>query len=83
MDEEWEFETDEEPEEVSEEAEIVGFADSALFGDPPTGPTFYHCDQCGEDILTQDVAWDRNDQPHCPECEGLLTRSPTSGAATA
>jgi hypothetical protein len=30
-------------------------------------------------VLAQDVVWDRNDQPHCPDCDGLLQRRSRSG----
>jgi DNA-directed RNA polymerase subunit RPC12/RpoP len=35
-------------------------------------PSFYHCDRCNKDILAQDVVWETEDEPHCPECDSIL-----------
>lgn len=47
-----------------------------LFGDPSVPPSFYHCKQCDEDILAQDIVWDREGQPRCPKpkCNSILER---------
>ncbi len=45
-----------------------------LFGDSSVRPSFYHCVECKKDILVQDVAWDEEDQPRCPECDTILER---------
>lgn len=44
------------------------------FGDPLIEPSVYHCSACNDDVLSQDVAWDEENQPHCPHCHGLLRR---------
>lgn len=43
-----------------------------LFGHSLVPPSFYRCVQCKNDILAQDVVWDRETQPHCPECNSIL-----------
>jgi hypothetical protein len=48
--------------------------DKGLFGDPSVRPSYYYCVECNEDILAQDVAWDEEDQPRCPECDSILER---------
>jgi len=44
--------------ETWEEAPIALDRSEELFGEPREPPSFYHCAQCNEDILAQDVAWD-------------------------
>lgn len=43
-----------------------------LPGVPATPPTRYRCAECARDVLAQDVIWDRNDRPFCPEGHGPL-----------
>jgi len=43
----------------------------ALFGQESIRPSSYSCAHHGE-ILAQDVVWDRDDHPHCPQCNALL-----------
>lgn len=64
----------EEIEEVYGDVEFVGARN--LFGDPSVPPSFYHCKQCDEDILAQDIVWDREGQPRCPKpkCNSILER---------
>jgi hypothetical protein len=43
-----------------------------LFGVAAVPPSFYHCAQCNKDILAQDVVWEPENEPHCPECDFIL-----------
>jgi len=43
-----------------------------LFGESSIPPSFYRCPRHGL-ILAQDVAWGRDNLPHCPECQAELT----------
>ncbi len=57
-----------------------------LFGEPQTRAILYirpstvtlpeNC-QCRIGIPAQDVVWDQDDQPHCPDCNALLQRKPS------
>jgi hypothetical protein len=69
-------EQDLEPVQDIEEIEEVGERINELFGDPSVPPSFYHCKQCDEDILAQDIVWDREGQPRCPKpkCNSILER---------
>ena len=49
-----------------------------LFGEPREPPSPYYCAQCNEDILAQDVAWDRGNQPRCSKCRSILRKARTS-----
>jgi hypothetical protein len=44
----------------------------SLYGEPDIAPSLYLCPTHGS-VLAQDVMWDRDDQPHCPVCNRLLT----------
>jgi len=73
MEEERELQPDWESEEPQEEI-ARAIPEPELFGAPSISPSFYHCKQCNEDVLAQDVVWDREDQPHCPQCNATLER---------
>jgi len=64
------FEPIQDVEEIQEE--IFGDRIGELFGESPVPPSFYYCSQCDEEILAQDIVWDRENQPHCPECNSVL-----------
>ena len=77
-----EHKSDLEPKQDAREIE-PGYSESyvvdrgkGLFGDSSVRPSFYHCVKCNADILAQDVAWDEDDQPRCPECDSILERRP-------
>ena len=78
MDKEREFEPAPDENEVVKETsyEITDRGDlfGAPYGDSLTSPSVYHCPQCNEDILAQDIVWDQEDQSHCPNCDSILKR---------
>jgi hypothetical protein len=61
---------DQHPEEDEGAAQAKGGWE--LYGEPSVSPSFYHCRQCQEDILAQEVVWDRHDRPLCPQCGEVL-----------
>lgn len=73
MNEEQEIELTPDEEEVYEEAIVFSTGPSRLFGEPSTSASLYYCSRCSDDVLAQDVVWDRADQPHCPDCNSILT----------
>ncbi len=71
------FEPPAEPGEEKSPAEDFAFergASGELYGDAAVKPSLYHCAHCDEDILAQDVVWDRSSRPRCPECDSPLKR---------
>lgn len=77
MDREQDLEPVQDMEEIAEVyEELVGERINELFGDSAVPPSFYHCRQCDEDILAQDIVWDREGQPRCPKpkCNSILER---------
>ena len=70
MEREWDFEAEEETEEVLFAAEA--FATRELFGVSSVGPVVYHCSRCEKGVLAQDVAWDASGRPRCPTCKFFL-----------
>jgi DNA-directed RNA polymerase subunit RPC12/RpoP len=64
------------PGEEEEEEASFERGSRELYGDASVKPSLYHCAHCDKDILSQDVVWDKSDQPHCPKCNSLLERRP-------
>lgn len=48
--------------------------DRGLPGIPDIKPSPYICTLCDGDVQAQDVVWDRENRPHCPQCGSILKR---------
>jgi hypothetical protein len=59
-----------EPDEIDEEL-MAAEDGGGMFGIPDIAPSCYRCPEHGM-VLAQDVAWEEDDQPHCPDCRHVL-----------
>lgn len=74
MEQEQGLEPVQDAEEVRGEAPIARGRSEGLFGESREPPSLYRCAQCNKNVLAQDVAWDRENQPRCFDCHSILER---------